>query len=1021
MSPRSTASREEGTSTQDVWLLRLRRFDRDVGLVLAAFVVLLAIENVAVGVGYRSEFVGTWEMGSARLYLSPIALAVSVPVALAVVLMARLAAAGRAWGVGLVGLVTGAAVGVGLSTGRRMASIAVRAPFVVLFAIATGILAWLLARQLRRLRPVVVAVIGAAIAIAAWLANAFILPRLYPVFHVTLWFVTFIAFAATSLLLQRRRAGNAVAFGAIVLAAASIAWSPHAATAVRDDDNLRRVLLEKAPILGRSVVVASQLAPPPKLDEEDGAAAATLSSLRARKEGARSLDWQGHDIVLVTIDALRADHLSSYGYGRKTTPNIDALAARGARFEHAYCPTPHTSYSIASLMTGKYMKPLLALGGEDTSETWPVMLRRYGYRTAAFYPPAVFFIDEHRFRRLRDENLGFEYKKEEFADTNLRRAQIERYVTLAPKDKPIFLWVHLFEPHEPYEAHPEFPFEGDARVDAYDSEIAAADALVGDIVKLVSEHRAPGTVFMVSADHGEEHGDHGGRYHGTTVYEEQVRVPLVVVAPGISPKVVEPPVQTIDLLPTTLAALDVPIPPRVRGRDLGPALVGTEAQTEQGLAFAETDDYTLVARGADRLVCARKIGSCTLFDVSRDPAQTKPVADRPERVTELRKLAAAIERETGKVEASDLPDALRRGLQGDVDAAEDVAALLDDARVDIRRLAARCAFELEAQEMAAQLERAEKLDDDAEVRRWSSLALLRLGHGFGPSTARLDAVVENVLRKGENADEKYAAALALAEHGDARGEGELLARWSSMFGPTARAPGELDDARDLLGAFATLRSRNAVPLLVRALEDVRLRPYVVETLAKIGDLRAKEPLLRIFAEERYVHLRGPEARTLVKLGAREKLMPPLARFAGTPEPLLDAVAIAREIKQLTPEQSGWVARETKGQGTLPESISIKVRLQKPGPTRILVLGGEASGPLSGSIDGVTIDDVDASAGNVFVVEAGEIASRQVQLDFAVPGGIAALWAVPRAAEVPPPPPQQWDAWDGGASSDEIPP
>lgn len=998
-----------------MWVLRLRRFDRDVGLVLAAFVVLLAIENLAVGLGYRAEFVGTWEMGSARLYLSPIALAISLPVAISTVLMARLAVAGRAWGVAVIGLLGGAAIGAGVSTGRRMASLAIRAPFVLGVALAASLVAWLLARHLPRLRPLVVAALGAGIAALAWLADAFVLPRLYPVFHVALWFVTFIAFAATSLVARRTRTATPVAFGAIVLTAASIAWAPHAAVAVRTEDNLRRVLLERAPVLGRSVLVATQMAPPPKVDEDDAASAATLSALRDRTGKARSLDWQGHDIVLVTIDALRADHVSSYGYARKTTPNIDALAARGARFEHAYCPTPHTSYSIASMMTGKYMKPLLALGGEDTSETWPVMLRRYGYRTAAFYPPAVFFIDEHRFRRLRDENLGFEYKKEEFAGGELRRAQIERYLTVAPKDKPLFLWVHLFEPHEPYEAHPEFPFEGDPRVDAYDSEVAAADALVGDIVKLVGEHRPPGTVFMVSADHGEEHGDHGGRYHGTTVYEEQVRVPLVIVAPGVSPKTVQPPVQTIDLLPTSLAALDVPIPPRLRGRDLGPALAGTEASAEQGLAFAETDDYTLVARGADRLVCARKIGSCTLFDVSRDPGQKQPIADRPERVTELVKLTAAIERETGKVEASGLPDALRRGLQGDVDAAEDVAALLDDARVDIRRLAARCAFQLEAQEMTAQLERAESRDDDAEVRRWSSLALLRLGHGFGPPTTRLDAIVDDVLRKGTNPDERYAASLALAEHGDVRGEPELLARWSSTFVPGAAAAGELDEARDILGAFATLRSKSAVPLLVRSLEDVRLRPHVVETLAAIGDPRAKEPLLRIFAEERYVHLRAPEARTLFKLGAREKLVAPLARFAGTPEPLLDAVAIAREAKQLTAENGGWVARDGKAP---PDSLSIKVRLPKPGLTRVLVLGAAGAGPLSGSVDGVAIAETEASHGGVFVVEAGEVQSRDVRLDLSLPGGISALWAVPRAAEIPPPPPR---AWDGGASSDEIEP
>ena len=166
----------------------------------------------------------------------------------------------------------------------------------------------------------------------------------------------------------------------------------------------------------------------------------------------------------MTIDALRADHVSSYGYARRTTPNIDRLAARGARFEHAYCPTPHTSYSVTSMMTGKYMRPLLAMGSGEDSETWAGYLRRYGFRTAAFYPPAVFFIDEHRFRRMKADGLGFEYRKEEFAPPELRRAQIAEYVASAPRDKPLFLWVHLFEPHEPYVNHAEHPFAGDDSV-----------------------------------------------------------------------------------------------------------------------------------------------------------------------------------------------------------------------------------------------------------------------------------------------------------------------------------------------------------------------------------------------------------------------------------------------------------------------------------------------------------------------------------------------------------------------------
>ena len=987
------------------------------GLVLVAFIVLLFIENLAIGLGYRAEFVSAWEMGSARANLSPIALALASPVAISSVLIGRLAAARRASGVGVLGALGGAATAYGVSTGRHLAHPTMRVPFIALAAVLAGAIAWALARELVRLRPRAIAGIGAAIALGSWLADMFVLPRLYPVLHLALFFLTLIGWSATALLFRRWSTATALAAFGIISFACSVAWAPTAAKRVAGEDNLRRVLVEHAPILGRAVVIANRLSPPPPLAADD-AATATLTGLRERRQGAPALDWQGRDIVLVTIDALRADHVSSYGYTRPTTPNIDGLAARGARFEHAYCPTPHTSYSVASMMTGKYMKPLLALGAdEDASETWPVQLRRYGYRTAAFYPPAVFFIDEHRFRRMRDENLGFEYKKEEFAEPELRRAQIEHYLKAAPRDKPVFLWLHLFEPHEPYEAHPEFPFEGDPRVDAYDSEIAAADALVGDVVRLVGAQRSPGTVFIVSADHGEEHGDHGGRYHGTTVYEEQVRVPLVVVAPGVQPGTVSLPVQTIDLLPTTLAALDVPIPPRLRGRDLGPTLAAPaatrNARNDEGLAFAETDDYTLVARGPDRLVCARKIGSCTLFDIEQDPNEHHPIANRPDRVLELRKLTAAIERETGKVEASGLPEALRRGLLGDRDAAEDVAPLLDDVRVDIRRLAAKCAFTLQAPDMKVQLERAEARDEDADVRRWSALALTRPAVSSTPMpAARLD-VVADVLKKGEDADQKYAAALGLAERGDARGERELVARWAESFTPDAKRAGELDAARELLRAFSAIKSRAAVPVLVRSLDDVRLRPFVVEALGAIGDPRAKTPLLRVFEDERYVHLRAPEARTLVALGARQKLIPPLARFAGMPEPMTEAVAIARDAGQLRPDRGGWIAPA----GAPPETMSLKLRIAQAGPARLLVLGAGPARPdalLSGEVDGVAVSSVAGDPTNVYVAEIDVARTGDVPVRLALPSGIAAIWLVSRAEEIPPPPPA---TWDGGVSPD----
>jgi arylsulfatase A-like enzyme len=1015
----------------------VRDFVGDVGGVMAMWIVMFAIENVVVGVGWRAQFAGSWEMAHARYYLTPIAVAAALPFAVLAVGLGRLVVARNERAVGGFAALIGATVAVFVSNGRHLESNVVRVPFVAGVSLIAGVAAVALVRRAPLHRPRVIAAMGAATASGAWTADVTVLPRLYPAFHALLLGIALAAWATTFLLVRGDRAVRPLWYAALAASLFAAAWTPRSARAVVGDDNLRRVLVEHAPVLGRAVLLASRIAPPPAL-EGDASEAATTGAVMHPKTAARSLDWSGRDIVVVTIDALRADHVSSYGYARATTPNIDRLAARGVRFEHAYCPTPHTSYSVTSMMTGKYMRPLLGMGVGDDSETWAGYLRRYGFRTAAFYPPAVFFIDEHRFRRMKSEGLGFEYRKEEFTAPELLRTQIADYVVGAPHDKPLFLWVHLFEPHEPYVKHPEHVFgAGDDTVDAYDSEIAAADAEVGNIIEVV-EKRRPGAVFVVSADHGEELGDHGGRYHGTTVYEEQVRVPLVVVAPGVAPGVVSVPVQTIDLLPTTLAALDVPLPARVRGRDLGALLTGTKPAAgegaEQGLAYAETDDYTLVARGDERLVCVRKIASCTLFDVRIDPLEKRPIVDRPARVLELRKLTAAIERENGKLETKALPEALRRGLQGDREAAEDVAALFDDARVDIRREAARCAFRLKAPVMAPSLRRALAKDEDAEVKKWSALALVRLGAGERdgdggsgggerPGTATAMNEMAAAILRDPSAVLRLAAALVLAERGDARGEGEIVARWEGAFVPGVKEPGELDEARELLAALSTVHAKTAAPTLARSLEDVRLRPYVAETLGELGDPRAVAPLLATFARERYVDARPKEARALVRLGVKDALLPPLSRFAGVPDAMTEGLEIARDAGLLVPAHGGW-----RAPGAAPSvwhaDVEVAVApavLPGPGGARLLVLGaGEGgagaeagameAGAVTAKVDGLPVRLVQHGA--VWSAELPEVGPR-ARIEASSTSGIAALWLVRRADEIPPPAPREWQAPDGG--------
>ena len=978
------------TTAREKWLV-------DAGNVLAAWFLLLMVENFAVGVGYRALFAGSWEMAAARSRVSPIALALLAPLALVAPLVARLVMrteteARARKGVALAAAILGGIEAYGVSFGRHMSSWGVRAPFIAFVAaIASGV-AWVLAPRLATLARVSPrALAGGAVAVAAlaWLADAFVLPRLYGAFHAALAITTLASAALLSFAWRGARLERMLAWATLTLGVGCASWAPLAAERLHTADNLRLVLLEHAPVLGRAVRFASWVSPPP---EEEAGPEPTGGP--AEGNGTRALDWTGRDVLVISIDALRADHVGAYGYARPTTPNLDRLAREGAVFEAAYCPTPHTSYSITSMMTGKYMRPLLAIGVGNDSETWASYARRYGYRTGAFYPPAVFFIDEGKFGSYRDRGLDFEYRKVEFASPALRVAQVTEYVTSAPPDRPLFVWVHLFEPHEPYVMHPEHRFgprEGWTDVDAYDSEIAAADAGLGAIVDVFRSKRA-GSMVIVTADHGEEFGEHGGRYHGTTVYEEQVHVPLVVSGPGVVPHRIATPVQTIDLLATMLSAVGVPRPARIRGRDLGPLLAGKEV-SDQGHAFAETDEYTLLARASNRLVCARKAGACALYDVKEDPRETRDVSNaRPNVARDLRKATHALAREVGRYEAGEganLPEALRRGLQGDVEAADDVAALLDDAKTTVRRRAAEVLFQLHSASTGPQLWRALQRDEDSQVKRFAALALVRIGERAAP--------LAEAMVTGASLEWRRRAALAFAEQGDARGEKELVAWWAEE-GPPAQELG-FEAARELLAAMVKVKAAGAAATLTRSLADIRLRPDIADALGELGDARAKAPLLAAFASERYVSARPHEARALLRLGARSELEAPLARFAGLPQPMRDVLSFARDAGLLVPGRGGW--------STAAPTRTMTVELAVPkGPRRLLVLTSSETSAVTGTLGGESLRFT--HDGTLRIADVA-LHGGTAALKLADEAGVLAAWVVAPAEEIPPPAPERWDS------------
>jgi arylsulfatase A-like enzyme len=643
------------------------------------------------------------------------------------------------------------------------------------------------------------AVVGATLAVG-W-ANFHVLPRLYHWFHLSLALLDLVLcilavrllLGAGQYLLGTRRAWLlGIVTSAVLLTGAGIERQVFA-----HSQGLRFYVYEKTQLAS----LFARL-----LHARQGAAVTTTVATAVEPapslpEGPRRREA---DVVLITIDAVRADHLGCFGYGRATTPNIDALAARAVRFERAYTQAPHTSFALASLMIGKYYPTLARLAASDSHETLAAILRRYGWKTAAFFPPAVFYIDAHKMKAFESTNFDFEYVKYEYLSAEGRVRQIDDFLQ-AERPQKLFLWLHLFEPHEPYEKHAGFDL-GNRDVDRYDSEIAYADGVVGKVLALLQAKR-PNAIVILAADHGEEFGEHGGRYHGTTLFEEQVHVPLLVAVPGLAPRVVVAPVELIDVPATLFGLLDIPLPLRMRGTDLGPWLVaGGAAESRLPPAFAEVEDKRMIALGKEKLICDAGKDYCNYFDLAADPAERNDLADqRAERVAALRQRLDAWLGDQARFESRLVgaaggegawARAIERGRLGDASVALPLAQVLrGEAPVAARREAASLLVTAlpPRAETKALLDEAAARADDEEVRCWAAVAAFRAGSI--DQKARLHTIVQ--IRSTETATALQThAALALADQGDGSGLPALTAALTGCAGLQAR-PGR---ARPAAGA-----------------------------------------------------------------------------------------------------------------------------------------------------------------------------------------------------------------------------
>jgi choline-sulfatase len=347
-------------------------------------------------------------------------------------------------------------------------------------------------------------------------------------------------------------------------------------------------------------------------------------------------------ILLVTLDTTRADRMGFLGSTRGLTPALDAFARKAIVFTQAYSQAPVTTVSHATLLTGTFPPAhrVTDFGAPMPADApyLPHLLHDAGYQTAAFVGSLI--LDP-----LNGTAPGFDRGFDVYdAGFRLRRAGDDRYRSVerrgdevaaralawlsAHASAPTFLWVHLFDPHDPYD--PPADLKRRFAASPYDGEIAAVDRLVGRLVQAAGAD----TIVAIAADHGESLGDHGEDTHGVFLYDEVLHVPLVVRVRAASTGArVDTRVRLADLAPTLLEAAGLPIPPAMQGESLM-RLAGDRpvyAETEYPRrAFGWSP---LTAWRNDRFLLVRA-PKPELYDLVADPNAAKNLASTRARVVD---------------------------------------------------------------------------------------------------------------------------------------------------------------------------------------------------------------------------------------------------------------------------------------------------------------------------------------------------------------------------------------------------
>src|ERR1700689_3178730 len=289
------------------------------------------------------------------------------------------------------------------------------------------------------------------------------------------------------------------------------------------------------------------------------------------------------DVYLITIDTLRADHVGCYGYKQVETPALDGLAADGVRFTEAFTHSPITNTSHITILPG----PLPSVHGvtdfgiplAPEHVTAAELLKKQGYQTAAFIGAVI--LDSNTLAPGLDRGFDFYDNFPAQTDTKERWGRVERRgmevvehaETWFDKHRtgPHFVWVHLYDPHDPYEPPP--PFSEKYKDHLYYGEIAYADSAVAHWIAFLKKAGVyDNAIIVVTGDHGEGLGEHGEETHGLFLYDSTLHLPLILKIPGAPHHgaVIAAQVRNTDIRPTILSAAGVAAPAELNGESLVP-------------------------------------------------------------------------------------------------------------------------------------------------------------------------------------------------------------------------------------------------------------------------------------------------------------------------------------------------------------------------------------------------------------------------------------------------------------------